>query len=282
MNKYCLLLCLFAFACSQPKQERKHAPYKLVKEDYIYAEVFDSTYTDPNRYTDNNEIYTVGRAFVYDFSHVDTAGEKLSFKEKTDIEDWAKAWQFCEKDDPDAIKQVIISSKSGLSPFIESIPDYNQTVVKYEYPSTSGMASFNSMSGVIENEKNLWVHPPRDKFFRILELNPFPFIQAPYEIGNSWEWYLQIGSSWGDERWKSWEGVIENTYQYTIKGKESYATSLGKIEAFEVYAEAESSLGKTYLTALFSPVYGFIDLDYTNIDGSKTHLELVEVREGDK
>ena len=281
MNKFFPLLLILAFACSQPQKQAKHPPYELVKEDGIYAEVFDSTYTDPNRYTANNEIYTEGRAFVYHFTHQNAIGEKQSFKDKTDIDDWAKAWQFCEPDDPDAVKRVIISSKSGLSPFVESIPDYNQTVVKYEYPSNSGTATFNSMSGVIENEKNVWIHPPRDKFFRILELNPFPFIQVPYEIGNSWEWSLKIGGSWGDERWKTWEGVIENSYRYTIKGKVNYPTPLGTIEAFEVYAEAESTLGKTYLTALFSLKYGFIDLDYVNIDGSKTHLELVEVREGD-
>jgi len=120
------------------------------------------------------------------------------------------------------------------------------------------------------------MHPPRDKYFRILELNPFPFIQAPYEIGNTWDWSLTIGSSWGDKRWKTWEGNITNTYQYEITDKRMIKTDMGKIECFEVQSTASSRIGSTQLVALFSPIYGFVSLDYTNIDSSRTLLELVE------
>lgn len=283
MNKYFTLLMLAFIACEKPstteKKEETSAAYQLIEEDGIYVEVFDSTYTDENRYTENNQIYLPGRAFVYDFQHLTEAGQTQSFKDGKDPEKWATSWAFVEPDAENAVKQVIITSRSGLSPFVESIPDYNQTIVSYDYPDATGNSSFNSMSGVIENEQNTWIHPPRDKYFRILELNPFPFAQAPFEVGTSWDWSLRIGAAWGDERWKTWEGVIENKYQYEIKEKKLYQTALGEIECMEIQATATSDLGETQLISLFNTEYGFVKLDYTNIDGSKTLLELVEVRE---
>ena len=59
------------------------------------------------------------------------------------------------------------------------IPDYNQTVLSYKIGND--LRSF--MSGVVENEKNVWIHPPRDEYFKILEINPFPFIKDLTKIG---------------------------------------------------------------------------------------------------
>lgn len=119
------------------------------------------------------------------------------------------------------------------------------------------------------------MHPPRDKYFRILELNPFPFIKAPCEVGNKWEWELEIGSFWGDERWRTWEGSITNTYRYEITAEKTVNTEFGELEVYEITATASSRLGETGLTALFNPKYGFIDLAYQNIDRSRTVLELI-------
>ncbi|MGO3182768.1 MAG: hypothetical protein ACTIJ9_08055 [Aequorivita sp.] len=113
----------------------------------------------------------------------------------------------------------------------------------------------------------------------ILELNPFPFIKAPYKVGNSWDWWLGIGSQWGDERWKTWEGGIENQYFYEITKKKIIETEFGKLECFIIESTAWSELGETKLTAYFNEKYGFIKLNYINIDGSKTNLELIEYSE---
>ena len=128
------------------------------------------------------------------------------------------------------------------------------------------------MSGAIENEANVWIHPPRDKYFKILELNPFPYAKAPYEIGTKWTWNLGIVDHWADERWKVWEGQIENEYDYEITNKRTLKTGIGEIECFVIESNAKSRIGETKLTAYFNTEYGFVKLDYTNIDGSKTNL----------
>ena len=153
-----------------------------------------------------------------------------------------------------------------------SIPDYSQTNLKYSlYDETS-----YSMSGVIENEANVWMHPPRDYYFKILELNPFPYIKAPFEIGNKWKWSLKIGDSWADERWKMWQGSIENKYEYEIVDKRKLETELGELSCYIIKSNAKSRIGKTELTAFFHEKYGFVKLNYINIDGTKTNLELIE------
>ncbi len=72
-------------------------------------------------------------------------------------------------------------------------PDYNQTAISYEYFINNGISYTKEVTGAIENKMNVWIHPPRSNFFKILELNPFPYIKTPYKIGTKWNWKLQIG-----------------------------------------------------------------------------------------
>ena len=194
----------------------------------------------------------------------------------------AKAWFFVPIDSvtDKTIDKVVLTVKYGLEPMITNSPDYNQTVISFKFPQIDGNRKFSSATGLIENEKNIWAHPPRDRFFRILEINPFPFIQAPYEIGNKWNWALKIGSFWGDERWKTWEGSIENKYEYEIVDKKKIKTEVGELECYIVQSTATSAIGQTHLTAYFNMELGFVKLDYTNIDSTKTILELVQFEKG--
>jgi hypothetical protein len=266
-----ILLTLFTFISScKNENNEKPTDYKLIQEDGIDVELFDSTNVDENRFNSNNIIYKVGNKFKYSYEYNSTANEGYLFK----ITD--EGWKFVKLTDQDSatVKFVIIKVLNG-NPMSKHIPDYNQTSVSYKLENETTF----SMSGIIENENNVWIHPPRDKFFRILELNPFPFIKAPYEIGTVWDWTLRIGSQWGDKRWKTWEGVIINQYKYEITDKRMITTEFGEIECFVIESDAISSIGETELKAFFNPKYGFVRLNYLNIDGSKTNLELIEYSE---
>ena len=284
-----ILLGLWVACCTSRREETGHpqqAPvvestrrdtaqrkdYALVRvADGVYVEQFDSTNTDQNpyienRYTQNNQVYRAGHAFTYSYQYRDTLGQPYYSKSTKD------GWAFVPADRADAqtLKQVIIRVEPGGMG-----ADYNQTVVSYHYPPNLD----HSASGVIENEKNIWMHPPRDGLFRVLELNPFPFIQAPYRVGNQWNWELSIGSHWGDTRWKEWQGTITNRYQYRISGHQQIETRLGTLPCWEVTSTAQSELGKTGLIAYFNPEHGFVRLNYTNIDGSRLVMELIEHQE---
>ncbi len=120
-------------------------------------------------------------------------------------------------------------------------------------------------TGLIENDSTIWLHPPRGRYFKILELNPFPEIRFDKE---KWSTKLEVGDHWGNKRWKTWKGIIEIASEY------SYNSENGKVTAI-----AKSELGITHLAADFDRTDGFKKLDYTNIDGSRMVLELIRKRE---
>ena len=270
-----ILIASIIIGCNS-KEEKKVKDYELIEEDGIAVEKFDSTNTDQNRFTKNNSTFREGSVFTYEIEHITAKNEKMFFAWDESNEDFRKKWKFVPADsvDENTILRVAISVQKGLEPMIFNNPDYNQTVIKYQYELKEGNARFSSSSGVIENENNIWMHPPRDQYFSILELNPFPFIKAPYEIGNEWNWQLRIGDGWGDKRWKQWDGSIENEYTYKITDRKTLKTKLGEISCWVIEGTAVSRIGETKLKAFFNPTYGFVQLNYTNIDGSSTNLVL--------
>lgn len=240
-----------------------NADYTLI-DNYIYVEKFDSTNRDKNRYDYDNQIFRHHAVFKYAYEYEDASGKPFYVK------GFPYDWEFIPKGNRDdqTITTVIITVKPN-----KAYKDYPQTRVSYAYPPYGT----HSASGVVENQMNVWLHPPRDGFFEILELNPFPYIKKPYVVGNNWLWSLEIGSQWADKRWKEWEGNITNRYKYEITGKEVMDTKLGSLLCYQISSHAESSLGRTELIAYFNEENGFIRLDYKNIDGSKVSMELEEI-----
>ncbi|AEM70353.1 hypothetical protein Murru_1311 [Allomuricauda ruestringensis DSM 13258] len=250
--------------------------YSLVlDDDEIWVEQFDSTNLDTSRYNHNNIVFKENISFIYSFKHFTKDNQRLSFKYIDSISDW-KFVPYSNKKDG-LFEKVSITVMKGLEPMLRGLPDYNQTVLSYSYLTHNDFAPYGSTSGVIENEKNIWMHPPRDKYFKILELNPFPYIKAPYKVGNTWAWSLSIGDIWSDSRWLAWNGIVENSYEYEIIKKSRLDTFFGNLKCFVIRSKATSRLGETKLTSYFHKKYGFVRLDYQNIDGSRTVLELIDI-----
>lgn len=244
--------------------------YKLVSDgESLEVESFDSIVDDENKYNHNNIIFKRGIEFIYNYEHVTNDNRIWYFKRINH----KPGWEFVNQNsiDSSTIKNVKILVTDG-NPMSKDIPDYNQTNLKYSFDDEIK----SSMSGVIENEANVWIHPPRSSYFKILELNPFPYIKSPYKIGNTWSWSLQIPDHWGNERWKNWKGSIENKCEYKIIDKINLETELGELECYVIKSTATSRIGKTELTAFFNEQLGFVKLNYVNIDGTKTNLELIE------
>lgn len=252
-----------------------------LKKNYIfddlglYIEKTSTSDSTQDRYTKDNKIYTINRKFTFDYYIVRDADTlKIAIPHVTDLENFQKSWDFISKDliSNDKIETISFTVLNGIS-------NDNQTLVKYEYqyPTDPGFNIFYSTSGVIENEINVWMHPQRDKYFMILELNPFPYIQKPFEVGNKWTWALEIGDYWQDDRWKTWSGSIRNTYEYKIIGKQKLNTRIGEVDCWVIQGNAMSEIGATGLIGYFNEEKGFVKLDYINIDKSKLIMEIHEI-----
>lgn len=243
----------------------------------IYLENRLPTDNNPDRYTIDNKAYKINRKFIFDY-YIIKASDTLKIvapKMTAPDSDFQREWSFIAKNDKheDKIETISLTVLPGIS-------NDNQTMLKYEYQYIPdlGYSTFSSTSGVIENEMNTWMHPHRDKYFMILELNPFPFIQQPFKIGNKWTWTLGIGDHWKDDRWKSWTGSIRNNYEYEIIGKDKLKTKVGEMDCWIIQSTATSEIGSTGLIGYYNEENGFVRLDYINIDKSKLTIEIKEIR----
>ena len=243
----------------------------------IYIENPLPTDNNPDRYSTDNKVYKINRKFLFDYYIIKDSDtiKIVSPKMTVPDSDFQREWSFIPKNSKyeDKIETISITVLPGIS-------NDNQTMLKYEYQYIPdlGYSTFSSTSGVIENEMNTWMHPHRDKYFMILELNPFPFIQQPFKIGNKWTWTLGIGDHWKDDRWKTWTGSIRNNYEYEIIGKEKLKTKIGEMVCWIVQSTATSAIGSTGLIGYYNEENGFVRLDYINIDKSKLTIEIKEIR----
>jgi hypothetical protein len=142
---------------------------------------------------------------------------------------------------------------------------------------TTWTSGFRGSVGAVENEAEFWIHPPRYGQYRILELSPFPYIKLPAVSGKTWEWEVYPPQMYADSAWASWKGILRVKFRYTLGGIVQLATPLGNLPCSLVQAEGISKLGTTSLEAYFHPTYGFVRLNYRNIDACRVRLEMVAV-----
>jgi hypothetical protein len=275
INPLCLTLCLISLSC----QAQRSAQQFTLDDLAITVEKFDSLNKDQNRYNQDNTIYKVGRKFTFTYEYRDKAGRPLRMATADTVSQNGAAWQLvpAEQRSDQSVSHFILSVVPGLMPFIQLFPGYNQTVIMYDFKLAGGGSWNNEMTGVIENRKNLWLHPPRSGLFSILELNPFPYIKQPLKVGAAWTWKLEFGEQWADKRWLLWKGKNENIIHYKVVGKSVVTNKLGAIKCYVVESVATSALGSTKLVAHYNEAFGFVKLAYTNIDKSSMTLELQSV-----
>lgn len=195
----------------------------------------------------HGKIFVKGRKFIYAAAHTAPDGHLLS------------------RD------TVAITCRGNYKP-----GQYDTTQVKigYSYDATSEPISF---PGVREKDTVLWMHPPRDGQYRVLELSPFPYIKLPVRQGQHWQWQLAVGSHWGDKLWATWPGDMLVTNSYEVTGQQLVATPLGKLPCWVVRAQATCQKGTAALTSCYNPRYGFVRLAYRTLNNRRVTLTLVAV-----
>ena len=268
-------LCFVSLAC----QAQRSAQQFTLDDMAITVEKFDSLNKDQNRYNLDNDIYKVGKKFTFTYQYQDKTGRKMLMTKADTVSQNGIAWKLvpAEQRTDKSVSQIILSVVPGLMPFIQIFPDYNQTVIMYDFKLGDGSSWNNEMTGVIENQKNLWLHPPRTGLFSVLELNPFPYVKQPLKVGAEWTWKLEFGEHWADKRWLVWKGKNENAIRYKVTAKSLITSKLGTLTCYVVESEATSALGSTKLVAYYNAKLGFVRLAYTNIDQSSLTLELQSV-----
>lgn len=264
MKKLTLLLIILLINASAFSQPKKDSDNLILIGGYLYANVIDKS--------ENliHQTYKRGTEITFSYKYSDRNGNQQFF-----VINKGNSWDFTSANN---------SSENVIRDFKLKILDRNMNFndPKYYQVGISYIIEKNDVNpyitGLIENEKNIWLHPPREFLFRILELNPFPYIKYPLQIGHTWTGDLLIGGQWGDKRWKEWSGNILNKYQYKITDKKKINTALGSMECYVIESEAKSELGTTKLTSYFNEQFGFVKLMYTNIDKSTIEIDIQGVK----
>jgi len=269
-----------------PKQEVSPAASPSNNGEYILEKGIFIETPDPNddsdtRYSVDNKILKVGKTFVYEYLFIDKKGNRLLCKnsEETGLAK-TKAWVYAPENDnhPNTIKEVHMTIMEKLGFVKKFQPKFNKTLVQYKFNMVQGLSTYNEQVGVVENEKNMWMTPPLKKLFSILAPNPYPFIQAPFEVGNKWQWVNEVHRRYGDPRWQYWEENVDATHNYEITGKRKIGTAFGELECWVVDATGTSSIANTSLQAYYHEDYGFVTLNYGNLDGSQMVFRLKSIQ----
>ncbi|WP_022822994.1 hypothetical protein [Hymenobacter norwichensis] len=142
---------------------------------------------------------------------------------------------------------------------------------------TAGKNTGLNGTGVVEDSLRLWIHPPRFDQYAILELSPFPEVKKPFIPGQQWYWGLEVGSQYANPAWAVWQGNMLVKTRYKATGQQTIETALGKLTCQEILATSTCAAGRSTLRTLYHPEYGFVLLDYVNIDASKMKLQLIYV-----
>jgi hypothetical protein len=97
------------------------------------------------------------------------------------------------------------------------------------------MSLIEAKTGAIENKEEVWIHPPRSKYYKLLELSPFPLIKWNK---NTYQSTIKLGGSWGVFSYDTITSdyVVENQNNGTFLIKAKSSTRSGIIRAEFIYS----------------------------------------------
>ncbi len=218
-----------------------------------------------NPYNYDNEIFQPGRFFSYKYSFIKDQEEEFLIRV---LDDENEIWDLVKPSEADenTIYRINMEIREGRSPFDKYNSDYNQTVFKYSYVNLDGVEIYNEITGLVENDENIWVHPPRSFLFGILEFNAFPYIKFNKGV-ISWSSNIKVPQSWSNENWFTWEGILNNS---TCFVKEELSSLQSSIET-----QTTNKFGVSSSKMIFNAKKGFTSLKYVNFDNSELHLKLI-------
>lgn len=225
-----------------------------------------------------NKIFVPGRVFFYDYSVAvgDTVGKiKL---------DWQKDPRFKGK----VLTAWIITSESDSQYFIKEVrysviadslvterTNRNQTEVHIGLFKDDFLAGENT--GIVENERNVWIHPPRSSLFEVLNTCPYPYVQLPLYIGKKWFDEMKISEQWGNPMWACWKKKLLMDLSYEVTSKENFSIDGKDYECFLVKSTAISKIGKCEQLFYFNDRLGFVKMEYDILNKIKVNLNLISI-----
>lgn len=157
----------------------------------------------------------------------------------------------------------------------DNVTNEYQTTIEYVFFNfESKPLLFTSRTGVVDNERNIWLHPPRIGPLKILNLSAFPFVKFPIIVGDTWSYDMTIGKNWSHKDfgglWKT--GTDKFIHQYKVIGESSLVTNGHSHSCFKISSITKSKIGESSCTFYFSNEYGFLRMSFFSLNGCEIRL----------
>lgn len=135
-------------------------------------------------------------------------------------------------------------------------------------------------TGVAETPAEIFLHPPRENEYAILEFSPFPIVHFPLSVGKEWAWSLEIGSPWANKAGiKNFDKDYKFEHSYKVISDTTFVFNTRKIKCFKIEANCRSPYGKSRLFSYFNDEFGFVKMDYLNMDNSRFIFSLEGIQD---
>lgn len=232
---------------------------------------------DRSQVNANNSIYKVGTIYKLHYTFINKEEERTKCivldDDPTIFSNWNLVNETLQSDSIVDYLEVTVVEKLFGAPQ----SDEAQTMIEYNYKNHKHKELTRTWTGVVENSRNVWWHPMRQYEFHINEFSPFPYIKYPLKKGVTWTDTISPYPDNVYDKWIKFDEQIDVVSTYKITGKTKLETKLGELTCYVTEAKAVNLHSKPgYLTSYFNEQYGFVKLEYTNIDGSRLVIELVE------
>jgi hypothetical protein len=203
-------------------------------------------------YSDNYHIYKTGRKFTYEV-HQRMDSTSVDFK-------------------LDLIVLPMIKMEAALVKYLYHYDpkDIITLGLQEECPDSLDGACRKEITTIREGKNSIWVHPPRSKTLKILELATFPEIKFNTTEWDSWL-YIPKGN------WGEWEKTKFDHFYFVDSIKYQQDTIP---EYYYVSSFSESRFGKNSNNYVFHVDSGFTEMHYKIVNEGTVDFKLVHMSSG--
>ncbi|MDQ3046716.1 MAG: hypothetical protein M3R27_04140 [Bacteroidota bacterium] len=125
------------------------------------------------------------------------------------------------------------------------------------------------ITGIIETEKEIWIHPPRFAgYFEFTEYAPFPEVKFPILPNNQWKGSLSLGT------YATKESGNQIKKEYSIHSIDTLS-SIPLCREIQITGTGISGLGNYINEFTYNEIEGFTYMRYTKKNGERLIIELL-------
>ncbi|SHI61838.1 hypothetical protein SAMN02745146_1195 [Hymenobacter daecheongensis DSM 21074] len=217
---------------------------------------------------DSLVIFSAQRTYHYRAVYISPTGDTLS-RERITMQPSGQPWVGQPKRQSACTVQYSYRPADSLT--FSARPNPQTQDVRKPY---AWQWQYSTVTGVIENPQEIWIHPFRSNQYAYTEVAPFPQVKpALLHPGKSWRGgRLFIMGGWG-----AFKGSVQPTYHVKAPATRRYGKQdLSGCWLIEAVGQ-HSRLGTSYLDFYFHPRYGFTEVHYRFYDGTRISFVLEQL-----